>query len=193
MNKKNNKKILPNIKSGAFTLVEILIALAILGIGAFAFMELMLSLDRRATEIEFDTLAGNQALEILGGIRSLKVGNWSSIPNPTGSVAYNLENNNGIWRFGTTSTPLDPGTIKTVTALQNFCNSNPNVCIKVGPAHRRVPENMLFNVLVTVKTLPGGASVPAALRPKLVTVIIGGNQVYGVKSFVKLTTVVSKY
>lgn len=196
--KENNKatKYLSK-RNGAFTLIEVLISIALISVIATAYLSLMVSLDRRSTKLEIEDTAQSIAIDIVNDIRSnrLDVDGWSNIKSfitstsergyrydlSTSSFVPDSQNN----RYKT----LNP-VITSYSQMVTFCNSNPEFCEYNNNTvfRNNLSYSDIFSVAVTAKKVTSAVD-----SPRIITVHVGCKAERNCETYVKMSTVVYHY
>ena len=112
-------------KRESFTLIEVLISIALISVIATAYLSLMVSLDKRSTRLEIEDTAQSIAIEKVNEIRKMRldVDGWANI------VGLGTSTTERIYRYDPTTgfNKLDPKTvtISDYSSFKTFC-TNPN-------------------------------------------------------------------
>lgn len=194
----------------AFTLIECLVSLCIIGVTAFAFMSILLALENKSQDIEIDTIAQNLAVETIGNIRANKneivqladvlpiiteeqcftyegganLANPSDSPNPwSGMPRVNCSSfwdEISNWEDMTNSEVCGNSSIQSI-----YCNYGDPREFRPG-----ITYDSLFYRIVTLRRLEVAGSDSDSV---LVTVYVATMDTTRNQTFVRLSTVISQY
>ena len=175
-----------NKNQKAFTLIEVLIAIAIFGIASVAFMRVIFSLRRKSIEIEMDTYANSSAVDVIGSIRSLPITDWGNIPITSTHTCYKYNSNGGP--YFDIATKVSCSEFTDAEEVREFCASNSDVCLQTGSSLGLRANSDIFYQVVSIETLAVIGFDPED-NPRLVKVYIASSDDYDI--FIKLSTIIS--
>ncbi|HOU76434.1 MAG TPA: type II secretion system protein [Candidatus Dojkabacteria bacterium] len=184
-------------KNKAFTLIEVLISVALIAVMATAYLELMISIDKRSTKLEIEDTAQSIAIESINSIRKIRLDadGWNDIVetiNSGSEFAYKYD-------FNSNSFVPDPGkalvgtggTLLNYSEFNSFCTDpvNEGYCDYSNESQfrRDLSYGDVFSVLVS------GKRIDDVDGPRLITIYVGCNPRQSCDTFVKLSTVVYHY
>lgn len=182
MLKKRIKKTKLYKNKEAFTLIEVLIAIAVIGFAATAYLNMLVQLDKRSTQFEIEDTAQTIAIQTINEIRSKRIGinEWDTLSSlAPGMYKYN----NGF-----VGEPKNLQLISDYGEFKTFCISNSQTCSYTDSNLFRsnLTYSDVFSRTVSIQNISGKDS-------KLITVYVGCKNTMGCDTFVKMSTVVYRY
>lgn len=178
-------------KLKAFTLIEVLISIALISVISTAYLSLMVSLDKRSTRLEIEDTAQSIAIEKVNEIRKMRldVDGWANI------VGLGTSTTERIYRYDPTTgfNKIDPKAITSYpvsnySEFKTFCINNPDYCAYSNSTVFRntLAYSDIFSVLISVKKIVGSEA-------RVITVYVGCKPERNCETYVKMSTVVYHY
>lgn len=186
-------------KEKAFTLIEVLIAVALIAVVATAYLELMISIDKRSTTLEIEDTAQSIAIETVNNIRKIRLeaNGWNNIVDVIQgenerAYKYDFENNSFIVYQGKQMNVNNSG-ISTYAEFKSFCTdpANDGYCgYSNGTQFRRdLAYDDVFSIIVSASELDRDNHN----GPRVINIYVGCNPSQNCDTFIKLSTVVTHY
>lgn len=185
------RKVQKNKKG--FTLIEVLISVALIAVIATAYLELMISIDKRSTRLEIEDTAQSIGIDSINDIRKIRLDadGWNNIVETINdrserAYKYDFDNNSFI---PDSEMSFIGETLSNYSEFKSFCTNNEEYCDYSNESQfrRDLSYEDVFSVLVS------GKRIDDIDGPRLITIYIGCNPSQSCDTFVKLSTVVYHY